>query len=199
MGALRVWCQPSRARNTAAVAAAGAVLGLLAGVAVAAASPPLQTSQALVIAQPPPAANPAEYAATQAYIAESPLILRATALQMGSAMSLQALASDVQVTAVTDHVLAISMHSTNGRQAEKAVTAVARSYISYVSERAQVTKEPADTGTAQMLQMTSRATGPSLTAQILKTSGIGALIGALLAAIGALITLSRPRRRFRIT
>jgi hypothetical protein len=199
IGALRVWCQPSRARSAAAVAAAGAMLGLLAGVAVAAANPPLQTSQAEVELQPPPASSPVPYAATQVLIAESPLILRATALQMGSAMSLQALASDVQATAVTDQVLAISVHSTNGRQPEKAVTAVARSYISYVSERAQVSKEPADAGTATLLEMASRASGPSLTAQILRTSGIGALIGAVLAAIGALITLSRPRRRFRIT
>jgi hypothetical protein len=199
IGALRVWSQPSRARSATAVAAAGAVLGLLAGVGVAAANPPQRTSQALVIAKAPAASNPIPYAATQAHIAESPLILRAAALQMGPAMSLRALASDVQVTAVTDQILAISVHSTNGRQAEKAVTAVARSYISYVSERPQASKEPAEAATAQMLEMASRASGPSLTAQILRTSGIGAGLGALLAAIGALITLSRPRRRFRIT
>jgi Domain of unknown function (DUF1707) len=193
VGALRVWCQPSRARNAVAVAAAGAVLGLLAGVVVAAASPPLRTSQALVIAQPPAAANPETYVATEVLIADSPVILRSAAHQMGSAMSMQALARDVQVTAVTDHVLAISVHAANGRQAEKAVTAVARSYISYTNG------QHADAGTATLLQMASRATGPSLTAQILKTSGIGALIGAVLAAIGALIVLSRPRRRIRIT
>jgi hypothetical protein len=199
MGALRVWCQPSRARSAVAVAAAGAVLGLLAGVVVAAANPPLRTSQVEVELQPAAAANPAPYAATQVLIAESFPILGAAGRQMDPAMPAQVLASDVQVTAVTDQILAISVHSTNGRQAEKAATAVARSYISYVSEHAHFSKEPADAGTATLLEIASPATGPSLTAQILKTSGIGALLGALLAAIGALITLNRARRHFRIT
>jgi Domain of unknown function (DUF1707) len=193
LGALRVWCQPSRARSAAVVASAGAVLGLLAGVAVAVANPPLRTSQVEVELQPPPASNPIPYAATQVLIAESFPILGAAGRQMDPAMPAQALASEVQVTAVTDEVLTISVHSANGGQAEKAVTAVARSYISYVSAHG------AGAGSALVLEMASRATGSSLTAQILRTSGTGALTGAVLAGIGALITLSRSRRRFRIT
>jgi hypothetical protein len=87
----------------------------------------------------------------------------------------------------------VSVHSTNGRQAESAVTAVARSYISYVG------KEQAGPRKALLLQSATPASGPSLTAQMLRTGGIGALSGALLAAIGALITLSRPRRRIQTT
>ena len=105
-GAL-VWCQPSRggmAGRRGALALIGAVtlLGLLAGVAFAAASSPRPAVDATVLIQP---GIPGE-----AYV-NNPLIVERAALGVSPAISLQALQSQVQISRTSSRIVEISAAS----------------------------------------------------------------------------------------
>jgi hypothetical protein len=189
-GALRVWCQPSRggmAARRGALALIGAVtlLGLLAGIASAAASPPRPSVTATVRIQP---GIPGE-----AYI-NNPLIMERAALMVGPAISLQALQSQVQISRTSSTTVVISAPSTG--EGTRAVVAVAQGYVAYLSGK----DAPGGHGKmhAGVLFVAFAAPRMSLFTDILQTGGLGALCGALFAAISA-AALSLPSRRFRTT
>jgi hypothetical protein len=200
MGALRVRCQPARGglagpgwRGVLALMSAGAVLGLLAGIAFAAVNPPLLTSDAIVLLPPP---DIPAVAHNQLAIANSHPVLARAAQAVRPAMSPQALQGQVQVSIVTDRVMQISAQATTAAQAERAANAVADSYIAYVSSK----NAPGGNGKMrpQLLDRAAIVPGTSLFADVLDAAGLGALCGALIGAIGA-VALSRPSRRFRLT
>jgi hypothetical protein len=109
-------------------------------------------------------------------------------------MSLQALQSQVQVSSPTDRVMLISAQGTTAAQAERAASAVAHSYIAYVSGK----NAPGGKMQALLLEAAAIVPGTSLLADLLDTGGLGALCGALIGAIGA-VALSRRTRHFRMT
>lgn len=189
-GALRVWCQPSRGgmagwRGALALISAVTLLGLLAGIAVAAASPPRPVVAATVRILPD---MPGE-----AYI-NNQLIMERAALRVGPAISLQALQSQVQISRTSSTIVVISAPAT--AEATRAVGAVAQSYVAYVSGK----DDPGGNGKMHpvLLYVDSVAPRKSVFADVLDTGGLGALCGALFGAIGA-TALSLPSRRFRTT
>ena len=197
IGALRVWCQPPRGgmagwRGALALASAGAVLGLLAGLAFAAVNPPLLTSDALLVLP----GGPAPAAHFQPVIASSHPVLARAAQAARPGMSVQALQSQVQARLVSDRIMLISAQATTAAQAEGAANAVARSYIAYLSMK----NTPGGHGKMRpkILENAAIVPGPSLLAVVLDTGGLGALCGALIGAFAA-AGLSRPSRRFRMT
>ncbi len=189
-GALRVWCQPSRGgmagwRGALALISAVTLLGLLAGIAAAAANPPRDAITATVRIQPD---IPGE-----AYI-NNPLTMERAELRVGPAISLQALQSQVQISRTSSKIVVISAPAT--AEATRAVGAVAQSYAAYVSG----IDAPGGHGKMRpaVLYVDSVAPRMSLFTDLLDTGGLGALYGALFGAIGA-VALSRPSRRFRTT
>lgn len=189
-GALRVWCQPSRGgmagwRGALALISAVTLLGLLAGIASAAANPPRPAVTAIVRIQPD---IPGE-----AYI-NNPLIMERAALEVSPAISLQALQSQVQISRTSSKIVVISAPAT--AEATRAVGAVAQSYVAYVSGK----DAPGGDGKMHpaLLNVDSGTPRRSLAAEVLDTGGLGALCGALFGAIGA-AALSLPSRRFRTT
>jgi hypothetical protein len=189
-GALRVWCQPSRGgtagwRRALALISAVTLLGLLAGIAVAAAKSPRPEVAAAVRIQP---VVPGE-----AY-ANNQLIRERAEVGMGPAISLKALESQVQIRRASSRIVIISAPLT--AEATRAVGAVAQSYVAYVSGK----DIPGGSGKMHpvLLYVDSVAPRMSLVADVLDTGGLGALSGALVGAIGA-VALSLPSRRFRTT
>jgi hypothetical protein len=210
-GALRVWCQLSRAgmarrgwRGVLALAGAGAVLGLLAGVAFAAFNPPLPTSYALVQLRPnwgtvslnPP--RPDESwtqfdAHLRLGIENTRLVLERAAKAIRPPMSLQALQSQIQINThpycgqdpppVCPEVV-ITAQATRPTQADRAARVVAHSYMAYVGGYDRLMTWPA-----------SVVSGTTVRAHALETGELGALCGALIGVSGA-IALGRPDRRF---
>jgi hypothetical protein len=250
MLALRVWCQLSRGRTwrgVLALASAGAVLGLPAGLAFAAVNPPLPTSATMVMTAPyvpgggrsqyrinlPPSSIPAaqrqrlieqrtselqgDEALTEAALADSRAVMAAAARALRPTMSVQALHSRVRISSVSDILMWISAQGTTEAQAERAASAVAHSYIAYVSGKdapggrillmriACQTLNPRRPPESKIISCWMRALagppaivpGPSPLAVVLDTAGPGALSGALIGAISA-VGLSRPSRRFRM-
>jgi capsular polysaccharide biosynthesis protein len=164
-----------------------AALGLLAGVALAWHSKPALTSTAQVVL---PGAS--TYMATQVVVAESEPVLSGALPNISPATSLTALAKEIQVTAQTSNILAISATGTTAAQAETTANAVAHSYIAYVtSPRSKIGQEQ-----ASMLSAAARATGTTRAQEIGVYALIGAAIGVLIGVIAAL-ALSRRDRRLR--
>jgi hypothetical protein len=198
LGALRVWCQPSRGgmasrRGALALIGAVALLGLLTGIAAAAANPPLPSVAATVSIQPDVRG---ETYGGPAYT-NSPLILARAALSMRPAISLQALQSQVQITRTSSRLVVISaQQATTPAEAERAAIAVAQSYMAYVSSK----DVPGGHGKmhAALVYAVSVAPRTSMFTDPLDTGGLGALCGAGIGAIGA-AALRRPSRRFRMT
>jgi hypothetical protein len=189
-GALRVWCQPSRGgmagwRGAMALISAVTLLGLLAGISCATASPPRAAVTATVRIQPN---IPGE-----AYV-NNPLIMERAALRAGPSISLQALRSQVQISRTSSEIVMITASAT--ADATRAVGAVAQSYVAYVSGK----NGPSGSGKMHpaVLSIESAAPRMSLFTDVLDTGGLGALCGALFGAIGA-VALSLPSRRFRTT
>jgi hypothetical protein len=107
-------------------------------------------------------------------------------------VSLQKLRSRVQVESLTTDILLISAQGPTAAQAEGTVNAVANSYIGYL-------RSPRGGGgrvQARVLESATTATGTPPSHRLLVTGGLGALLGALIGAIGA-IALSRSDRRSR--
>ena len=203
-GGIRVWCQPSRRlgrRGVLVQMGAGAAAGLLGGITVAAASPRTLTSDAVVLL-PTPASPAAPHHHQAAYvrvtphrqlaIARSQPVLAHAAEGLNPAMSVQALRRDVHLTLLTNSVLQISAQAATAVQAQAVANAVAMAYSGYASKNVPRADRP------MLLDPATIVPQPSLAADILDSSGLGALCGALLGAIGA-IAVSRPRRRFRMT
>lgn len=167
-------------RRWAAVAAATAV-GLAAGTGYAAFSPPLLASQAVVLLTPSAAAQ----AQTPAAVAHSDAVLSAALRGVSPAVSLPTLRDRVRVTNLTPRVLSIRAQAKTAAQAMSIANAVARSYIAYV-RIPQRAKQP-----AYLLDIAAVATGTPLPRHIAITAGLGALLGALIGVIGAMV-IRRP-------
>jgi len=193
LGALRVRCQPSRGgaagparRSPLALVRAGAMLGLLAGIAFAVLNPPLLTSRALVAISPGPIG---QYQGPLAV--DSPVLLHA---QPGirPAISLQTLQSRVQLRTVGSHVVSISAQGSTAAQAVRTANAVARSYV--IQGTNGRFSQMTGIRSLKLLAPASPASGRPLAIALLDTGGLGALCGALIGATGA-VALSRPSRR----
>jgi capsular polysaccharide biosynthesis protein len=107
-------------------------------------------------------------------------------------MSLSALRRDIQVKSLTDRVLSISAQGATTAQAARTANAVADSYIAFVD--ANITPGQSR---AQVVDRAVGATGTPLPARLLVPGGLGALLGALIGAITALV-LRGSNRRSRI-
>ena len=197
VGALRVRCQPSRGgmaawRGALALISATAVLGLLAGIASAAANPPRPAVDVAVLTT---AGSPAA-ARTQLALADSRPVLEHAALIVRPAMSLQALQSQVRITSLTEKVMLISAPGPATSQGPRAATAVAQSYIAYVS--GQIAAGGNRKMHPELLYVSAVSPQTSLFTDAPDTGGLGACCGALIGAAGA-VALSRPGKRFRTT
>ena len=95
----------------------------------------------------------------------------------------------VQAKSLTPSILSISAQGTTAVQAERTANAVTASYVEYVSS-------PGGFGhpvMARILQPAVDATGTPLSHRLLVSGGVGALLGALIGAIGAQAFSRRPR------
>ena len=127
---------------------------------------------------------------TQAVIADSDNVLAGALASIRPAVSLQTLQSRVHVTNLTANVLSISAEGTTPTQAERTANAVARSFVSYVG----TSKGAVGRVLAQVLEPATTASGRSPQLWIAITAGTGALLGALIGAIGAIAFGRRDRR-----
>ena len=177
------------------------VLGVLGGVAFGVLRPPMLASQALVVVQLPAAeaaapqggsagSAPGSALATQAVIASSDPVLGSALRSVHLAMSLQTLRGQVQAKGLTNNILSISAQGKTAAQAESTANAVANSYVAYVSSG----KVPGGQVQARVLQPAALAAAKSLSARLLVTGVLGALVGALLGAVAVLGFSHRDRR-----
>jgi hypothetical protein len=209
IGALRVRCQALRGgvpgwRGALAVIGAAAVLGLLAGIPFATQNPPLYGASATVRLAAPD--SPATAHAQQAIASSYPVMARA-ARKMQPAMSAQALQSDVHVTLVGDHEMVISVQATPGAYPTRAAAAVANTYVAYVSSRNSGKIHTAGPMRVSELvrfhgptvQYVSSVAPRSGSADVLETSGFGAVCGALIGAAIVAVALIPGSRRPRMT
>lgn len=164
-----------------------AVLGLVAGGALAVLRPPLLTSQAWVVLQPSVRGG----IGTQVVIARSDAVLTQALREAHERMSLQDLRNKVDVESRTSTLLVISATGRTAAHAEDTANAVARGYVSYVGHRGNLPDGPVQ---ARVLQPAMSATGPDRTPRLVGMGLLGALIGAVLAALGILATGRRDRR-----
>jgi hypothetical protein len=150
----------------------------------------------------------------EAAIAGSRPVMAAAARAVRPAMSVQELRSEVRIDAVTDIWMWISARGASAAQADHLATAVADSYVAYVSGknapggRVLLTRLACRSMTRRprVMPCWMRAVadppvlvlGPSLLALVLDAGGLGALCGALIGAFAA-VARSRPSRRFRVT
>ncbi|HZI76383.1 MAG TPA: Wzz/FepE/Etk N-terminal domain-containing protein [Gemmatimonadales bacterium] len=174
------------ARRRWAAIGAVAVLGLLAGAGYAAVSPPVLTSNALVVL-------PASIhdTATQVVIAGSNPVLTAALRSVHPAVSLRTMRNSVEVKSLSPSVLSISAQGKTAAQAEGTANAVANTYVAYVTS-----PRTAGTVQARLLSPAANASGASLPGHLLVTGGLGVLLGLLIGAI-AVIVFSRSDRRFQ--
>lgn len=198
LSALRVRCQPSRGgvtgprwRGVLALIGAGAALGLLAGIGYAVHNPPMPTG-ATTILLPPATRN----VPTLVVIADSEPVLSMALRQAGLDMSVQTLRSRVQAKQLTRRVISITTQGNTARQAVTITNAVARSYLMYTASHSALSAH--EKAEMAVLDAAAIVPGTPLWSEVLSTSGLGALCGALLGAISA-VALSTSNRRFRVT
>lgn len=164
-------------------------LGLLAGIAYATLRPAMLTSNALVELAP----SESREVPTQVVIAGSNPVLLSALPKIKPTVPLSTLQSEVHVKSLTPNIISIGAEAKTAAQAEDIANAVARSYLSYVSAKHSARTVRVE---AWSLQSATSATGTSLSTRLLVTGGLGALIGALIGAIGVL-ALNRGDRRLR--
>jgi len=174
-------------------------LGILGGAAFAVLEPPMLTSTALVALAEPSAAQSAAatsgidpYTSTEEVIAGSYQVLLDALPDVRPAMSLEQLRHNVQVGSPAADIISFSAKGKNTTDAEATASAVALSYIAYVSSA----KSPVGHVSAQLLSSATVATGPSPTERIVIFALLGALAGALIGAVAAL-AIGRNRNRLR--
>jgi DUF1707 SHOCT-like domain len=172
------------AKPGARVTIVAATLGLLAGIASVTLTPPTFTSSAFVVL--PPATGSV---ATQVAIAGSDPVLWDALHSVKPAMSLQTLRSDIQVKGRTPTIISISAHGETATQAERTAGAVADSYVAYVSSgRSGRQVQP------RILEPAAITTETPSPMRLLALGGLGALLGALIGAIGAHAFIPSDRR-----
>jgi capsular polysaccharide biosynthesis protein len=167
------------------IVGAVALLGLLAGAALAVLRPPMLSSEALVLLP-----SSTRSVATQAVIAGSDPVLSSAVPRLHPATSLKTLESRVQVKTRTATILSISAAGKTAAQATQTANAVADSYVAYVRSG----NIPGGQIQARVLEPATTATGTSLSTRIAVAGGLGALLSALIAAIGVLAFSRRDRR-----
>lgn len=180
------------------------VLGLLAGAGYALVYPSMLASTALVVlpqaaSQDAQTANAgsvgtSSYMDTQVVVASSDPVLSTALPNIKPPVSLRKLQSEISVKATTDSILAITASGTIAAQAEATANAVASGYVTYVgSSSSRVGRIPAN-----VLQSATVATRPSLAEQLIIYGIIGALGGALVGVLAALVRgREDPRLRER--
>lgn len=176
-----------------------AVLGLLAGVALALLSRPVFTSNALIVLPGAPQSTQATsgpgtstFMETQVVIAGSDPVLSGALPHITPPVSLQKLRGEVQASSQTSNILSISAKGMTAAQAKATTNAVARSYISYVTSPHSLVGRVS----ASMLQPAMNATGTSQVKRLAVYGVIGAVAGALIGVILALL-IGRGDRRLR--
>jgi capsular polysaccharide biosynthesis protein len=167
-----------------------AALGLLAGVAYAVLRPPMLTSTALVVLAP----SENREVPTQVVIASSYPVLSRALPSIRPAISEQELTNQIQVRNPHPNIISISAQAKTADQAKSTANAVADSYLNCVSN-AKCAGRVVQVQ-ARLLEPATNGTGTSLPMHLLVTGGLGALIGALIGAIGVL-ALNRGDRRLR--
>src|SRR6478672_2880242 len=134
-----------------------AVLGLVAGAALAVLRPPMLTSQALVVL--PPSTHGAvgtQLVGTQVVIAHSDPVLAGALRNIRPAVSLQELRDKVDAQSTTSTLIAISGKDKTATRAESITNAVAQSYVAYVGHAGNL---PDGTIQARVLEPATTATG----------------------------------------
>jgi capsular polysaccharide biosynthesis protein len=167
------------------IVGAVALLGLLAGAAWPVLRPPMLSSEALVLLP-----SSTRSVATQAVIASSDPVLSSALARLHPGMTLQTLEDRVQVKSRTATILAISAAGKTATEAKETANAVADSYVAYIRSG----NIPGGEIQARVLEPATIATGTSLSSRIAIAAGLGALVGALIAAIGVLAFSRRDRR-----
>ncbi len=164
-----------------------AALGAVAGAALAFLSPPMVSSNALV--ELPSATKDA---ATQVIVAGSQPVLAGALRTLGPGYSLRTLRADIKVQNVTaTNILSITVVQPTARQAEAVTNAVANSYVAYVRSAASVSVS--GKVFASVLQPATATPGKPRFVIPGIFGVIGALVGALLGAIGVLAVNRRDR------
>jgi capsular polysaccharide biosynthesis protein len=163
------------------------LLGLLAGVGFAAASPPLYTGTALIVLS-----SSTRNMTTQALIAESNPVLAGAARGLHPTMSVPTMRRHVQVTTPIAFVLSISAQGESAAQATDTANAVADSYVAYSGAAGNA----ADQVSARVLRHATSASKTWLLVPLLTIGGIGALAGLLVGTVGVL-AVYRDSRRLR--
>jgi Domain of unknown function (DUF1707) len=186
----RVWWQSLTRpglRGVAVLMSAGAVAGILGGIAVAAATPPAPVSAALVQVPSNPPAPPNVHLtpAVQSDI----FVLTATEVLTRAAWALHLpswkdLWHRVHAVPLNANVIQITVSAPTGIQAEQAANAVAHAWLTY----------PAAPH-SELLAPATIAYRPSALASIIDSGAIGALCGAIL---GVLIGMALAWKRLRL-
>jgi len=164
-----------------------ALVGMAAGGAYTVYKPPLVSSNALV--ELSTASVPGM--ATQVVIASSDDVLAGALHADRTPASILVLRDHIKVNSLTPSVMSFTASEPTARQAEGVANAVAGSYVSYVTAHKSALKLQAN-----LVQTASTATGSSLQTHIAFTAILGAILGLLIGAAGALV-FSRSDRRLR--
>jgi capsular polysaccharide biosynthesis protein len=165
-----------------------ALLGLLAGGALAVLHPPMLTAQTLVVLPQ----SVSRTIGTQVVIAGSTPVLAEALPTIKPPVSMTTLRSRIQVKNLTSNIISISGQGATAAEAETTANAVANSYIDYLgSANALGGRLP-----ARLLETATNATGKPLAVRLAIPGVLGALAGALIGAIVAL-AIGRGERRLR--
>ena len=175
-------------RRRLAVVIAIAALGLLAGIGYTLRTPPLPTSNVLVLLP----SGEARSIGTQVVIATSQPVLAEAVSRVHPSMTLQTLRSRVKATSLTSGIVSIRASGQTAAQARSAANAVAESYIAYVGRK----NNPVGAFQAGILSAATNATQGSLRLRLLLTGAAGVVLGTVIGAIVA-FALGRKRRPLR--
>jgi capsular polysaccharide biosynthesis protein len=174
---------------------AAVVLGLVAGGAYAVLRPPMLTSQAWVVLPPATGENAGtQVVGTQVVIAHSDPVLTSALEHVNHGhpgVSLQALRDNVDVKARAGAIIAITAKDKSASQAEDIANAIAQSYVDYVGHRGNLPDGPVQ---AQVFQRATTASGTKSSSRLVGIGLLGALLGAVIAALGILAVSRRDRR-----
>ena len=176
-------------------------VGIAGGAAYAVYKPPMLTSTALVALQEPVSSQQANgtntsgtdtFTATQEIVAGSYPVLLDALPNVRPSMSLNDLRHNIQVGSPSSDIISVAAKGKNAADAEATATALANSYIDYVSS----SRSAVGRVQAQLLQSANVATGQAPIEQTIVYALLGGLGGALIGIIEAL-AFGRNDRRVR--